>query len=54
MTYWPLTEAHQCHTSAALSRAYLEEPGHMSFQDQQVCEDILCILPGFLKDLSRE
>ena len=26
---WPLTDAHQCHTLTALSRAYLEEPVHM-------------------------
>ena len=32
---WPSTAAYQCQTLAALSRAYLEEPGHMPFLDQQ-------------------
>ena len=26
---WPLTDVHQCNTYAALSKVYLEEPGHM-------------------------
>ena len=29
------TKTHQFHTQAALSNAYLEEPGHMPFLDQQ-------------------
>ena len=35
MTSWPSTDAHQCHTPAALSKAYLEEPGRIPFSDQQ-------------------
>ena len=34
VTFWPSADAHQCHTPAALSRAYVEKPGHTSFQDQ--------------------
>ena len=50
---WPSTDAHQCHTPATLSTACLKEPGHMPFPDQQACNYIFCILPGFLKDLPR-
>ena len=35
VTSCPSTDAHQCHTPAVLSRAYLEELGHMPFLDQQ-------------------
>ena len=35
VTKWPSTDAHQCHSPAALSRNYLEKPGHISFLDQQ-------------------
>ena len=35
VTKWPSTNAHQCHTAAALSRAFLEKPGRMPFLDQQ-------------------
>ena len=34
VTQLPLIDAHQCHTPAALSRAYLEKPGHMIFLNQ--------------------
>ena len=36
---------------AALSRAYLNEPGHMPFLVNKASKDILCILQGFLEDL---
>ena len=39
---------HQCHTPAALSRAYLEKPGYMHFLVEQSMQRHL---PGFLKDL---
>ena len=35
VTLWPLTDAHQCHIPEALSRAYVEEPGHMAFLSQR-------------------
>ena len=34
VTSWPSTDAHQCHTPATLSRAYLGEPDCMPFLDQ--------------------
>ena len=35
MTYRQSTDAHQCHTLAALSIAYFKEAGHMPFLDQK-------------------
>ena len=32
---WQSTDINQCNTPAALSKAYLEEPGHMPSLDQQ-------------------
>ena len=46
------TDARQCNTPAALSRAYHEEPGHMFFLDQQSMQrHSLHTIPRFLKDL---
>ena len=41
--------AHQCHTPAALSKAYLEKSDHMPFLDHQSMPKYPCILPGLLR-----
>ena len=46
----PSTNAHQCHTPAALSKACHEELGHTPFLHAKTCktlQDILCILQRF-------
>ena len=36
------------YSCSTLQNSDLEKSGHMAFLDQQACEGVLCILPGFL------